>query len=334
MDTEADYTGVEGRPFAVADSVYCCWDRDHRARTIEFLNGLDAEHFATVAAMLAEHLDGDDALAASVALRVTYHQGVETLMSLLGAAAQGPSVVPAWIAKCSTQHLRTVTERLRRGEALLTEVGQQHISFDDLATRIHQFAWQDESGPDSTAAHFGKLWHKLALELLDPTSRAEYNALKHGARVRPGGFTMSIGLEDTFAVAPPPDRMHSLGGSRFGSSFFVTEKVGSSKAHLRIRRTSVNWLPEPLAQRLMLISISISNIVSALRCELGDDPSTVLFRRPVPADAFNLVWQASPGIASATVGDTIDLSPDDELSQDDLRAVLQGRSHDQRPAGA
>lgn len=250
MDDLGKHSGLEGRPFAVADSVHCCWDPDHAARTLEFLEGIDSNYFSTVAALLAQQLESEDSIATSVALRVLYHQGVETLMSLLGAAAHGPYVVPAWIAKCSTENLKTVVTRLQSGQPLLTEVGTQRVTFDLLSSHLHRFAWVDEKGADSTAARFGRFWHRLASELLDDTARAEYNALKHGSRVLPGGFSMAIRTEEALGVPVPPEQMHSIGGSKFGSTFFVTEPVGTAKWHVRTRQTSVNWLPEPLAQRL------------------------------------------------------------------------------------
>lgn len=319
---------VEGRPFAVADSVYCCWDPDHRARTLEFLEGIDPDYFSTVAGLLAQQLESDDAVAASVALRVLYHQGVETLMTLLGAVVQGPRVVPAWIAKCSTGDLKIVARRLQTGQPLLTEVGEQRVTFDLLSAGVHRFAWTDEDGPTSTAVKFGQLWHRLASELLDETARDEYNALKHGSRVLPGGFTMAVGTEEAFGVPVPPEQMRSMGGSKFGSTFFVTEPLGSTKWHLRTRRTSLNWLPEPLGQRLALISVSIANVVGALRCGLGVDATTISFVRPESPESFDVVWSRSPGVTSSNMDYVFGIDPSDELSRDELRSLLEDGDED------
>src|ERR687894_1000714 len=79
VDDQAEYRGPEGRPFAVADSIYCCWDFDHGTRTLEYLEGIDPDYFSTIATFLAQQLESKDAIAISVALRVLYHQGVETL---------------------------------------------------------------------------------------------------------------------------------------------------------------------------------------------------------------------------------------------------------------
>jgi hypothetical protein len=313
----------EGRPFAVADKLFCCWDWDHRSRTLEFLDGLDPDHFATVARLLGEQLEFDDRVAASVALRVLYHQGVETLMSLLGAVAQGPSVAPAWIAKCRTEDLREVVAALLSGRALLTEVGTHRTTFQDVSEQVHAFTWTDETGDESTASRFARFWMRMAGEFLDEDARAEYNALKHGSRVLPGGFTLAIGVEESFGVAPPPGMMRSLGGSDFGSTFFAAERVGRTSWHVRTRRTSLNWLPVPLAQRLQLVSMSIGNIVGGLRCNLGVDPTTVRFTRPSEPATFTDVWSHVSGIKRFNVDSKIEIEPRDELTREALREYLE-----------
>lgn len=329
MTEDEEGLGPEGRPFAVADRVYCAWDVDHQARTLEFLDGVDTEYFASMARVLGERLDSDDDRAVSVALRVLYHQGIETLMSFLGAAAQGAWVVPAWIAKARTEDLQEVARRLGNGQALLTGVGPLPVSFDALSQQIHRYVWTDDAREPSTATQYARFWYLLAGEFLDEDVRAEYNALKHGTRVVPGGFTLAIGLEETYGVAPPPEQMRSLGGSAYGSTFYAIERVGATSWHVSTRRTSLNWLPDLLANRLVLLSMSINNIVGALRCELGVDPALVRFQRPVDPDAFNEVWSRSPGTKKVNLDHIVRISPEDELSREALRDLLQPDPDDQ-----
>lgn len=336
MDKQDEYERPYGYVFAVADSPHCCWDFDHGRRTLEFLDGIDPDHFGTVASLLSDQLETDDAMAASIALRVSYHQGLETLMSLLGAAAQAPSAVPAWIATCKTEDLNEVTARLRDGRPLLTQSGRQRVSFVDLSEDVHRSVWIDEEGESSTAELFARFWGRLSTEFLDETARAEYNALKHGNRVVAGGFTLAMGTEEVPGVPAPPEAMRSMGGSRFGSTFFVSERVGSSRLHIRTRRTSINWSPQALVQRLVLVSMSITNVVGALRCSLGIDSTTVRFVRPYPLSAFDDVWSSDPGPKSMGLDTVIRIDPSDELSKDQLLSVLEGRddgSNDRDPGG-
>ena len=325
MESNERYEGPIGYVFAVSENPYCCWDFDHEARSLAFLDGLDPDYFGTVASLCMSRLDTEDAVAVSVMLRVSYHQGLETLMSLLGAAVQAPSAIPAWIAQCSTGDLEDLVGTLRDGRPVLTQNGRHRWTFVELSEYVHRFAWADEIGEDSTAALFGRFWRRLASEVIDETARAEYNALKHGNRVRAGGFTLAIGVEKKPGVPAAPEAMHSLGGSPFGTTFFASERVSTAKHHIRTCRTSVNWSPEALAQRLFLISMSITNIVGALRCNFGIDPATVTFVRPDPWSAFDDVWAREPRIRTSAMDSIIRIDPRDERSRHELLAMIEGR---------
>ncbi len=128
--------GPAGYVFAVADAAFCCWDHDHLKRNVRFLSGVDTEYDWRLAEILAEHLDDDGGGTASIALRAAYHQGIETLFSMLGAYTQAPACVPAWLACCKSDDLRNVVEGLRRGSPLLTQVGRRTVSLDELAQDV------------------------------------------------------------------------------------------------------------------------------------------------------------------------------------------------------
>lgn len=104
-----EYRGPLGYAYAVADKAWCCCEYDHRARNLEFLDGLDPDYFSTMADLLGAELDGDHSLAVSVTLRMLYVQAIETLLALLGATVQAPEAVAAWITTCTTQDLDEVT---------------------------------------------------------------------------------------------------------------------------------------------------------------------------------------------------------------------------------
>ncbi len=312
--------------FAVAERPFCCWEHDLLARNLEFLRGIDPDHFDSVAGLLFAHLDGDAAMSASIALRSLYHQTVEALLSLLGAAAQAPEAVQAWIAKCSTHDLEEVVRALLDGKPLLTQSGRRAVDFDQLSLVVHQAAWPDDGEGAPTAAHFSRLWQRFAREFLDETARAEYNAIKHGNRVIPGGFDLALGVEESVGVPARPESMVSMGGSRFGSTFFQPEKVRDSKLHLRTRRVSVNWSPKSMGQRIVLASLSISNVIAGLQVFLGVDPRSLVFRRPASASAFDEAWSEAIGPRMTGIDTVVRIEAVDELGRSDLLAELEGRN--------
>lgn len=321
--------GPAGYTFAVADTAFCCWEYDLIERNVRFLTGLDTEYYWRLAEILAEHLDGDGGGTASIALRATYHQGVETLFSMLGAYAQAPACVPAWLGCCKSEDLRKIVEGLQRGRPLLTQVGRRNVNLDDLAEDVLRNVWMDEVASESTRSRFARFWRRLAAELLDETARAEYNSIKHGLRVNPGGFYLAIGAEETPGVPAPPEAMRSMGGSPYGSSFFEIERLGEGKRspHIRARSVSVNWSAQGLCGRLALISLSITNIVGALKCAMGADQASIEFVRPDRAEAFDEVWPPV-GVTSSRMDTIVRIDTAQERSGDELRAELEERADD------
>src|SRR5690349_4853189 len=105
-------------PFAVGKNAYCCWDYNLPERNQQLLRGIDPEYFWYVASQHFEALDTEHRQRAALALRTNYYHGLETLFSLLGALAQAPECVAAWIAKCSTSELRHIVDGFRTGASI------------------------------------------------------------------------------------------------------------------------------------------------------------------------------------------------------------------------
>ncbi|GEM_PF-2562971 len=152
---------LTGYVFAVNRTPYCSWEWDLEERNLRFLESLDTGYYGYVADLCISELESDSKLSASIVLRGAYHQAVETLVSLLGAYVQAPEAVPAWLTKASTLDLEEVAQLLLDGRPLLTQGGRQSATLDQLGHHVHQFCWTDESGPDSTAARYGRFWRLL-----------------------------------------------------------------------------------------------------------------------------------------------------------------------------
>lgn len=150
--------------------------------------------------------------------------------------------------------------------------------------------------------------------------------MKHGMRVSPGGAFLSLGLEDTPGVPPPPEAMRSIAGSEFGSTFFQREQLDdASKFHFSMRRTTINWSATTLALRLGLIAMSISNIVSALLLESGVPPEEKQFHRPTPPDAFDRAWDPLGGPTHVAMDRFIAVPTEQLLAKEQLRGLLESR---------
>jgi hypothetical protein len=296
--------------FLVNDEPYSLWDPDPGRRTSQFLNSIDPGYFSYLAESHAEHLDAaEHTRRVATAARMTYLHGVETLMTLAGAAVQAPQAPYAWVALAKTELLRAVIERISKGDATLhTELVQWDRTWEGLARRVFSYCTQENDWP-KTANQFGKLWRIFAGDFLDETNQLEYNSLKHGLRIRSSGVKIAFGREHQYGVAPPQDEMRYLGGSDTGSTFFAIERAGPEVHGSRSRRSrqrTVNWEPETMLRGLQLIDISIGNIVSFLRIVNGAQPNSIQFHRLEGVEDLAALLKDSVSVRSSSLDTYID----------------------------
>jgi hypothetical protein len=154
---------------------------------------------------------------------------------------------------------------------------EKELTWNRLSERVHAYSNKDPERVKETTSLFAQLWQRLSHTYLDEEVINEYNSIKHGYRARSGGFTLAVGIEEQYGVPAPPENMRLVGGSKFGSSFFVAEVIqGESKMkedpNFKTRRHSLNWDAEAMAHALKLISVSINNIKSYLLILNGIKP--------------------------------------------------------------
>ena len=194
---------------------WCVWEWDLRDRNLRFLERLDHEYFEYVIRRHIDKLEGDDARRAAVAIRVTYHHALETLFTLLAAAVQAPDCVVAWVPKCKTDSLRELVIAISRHGRIPNKLGLDHVSWDAIAEKVFTPV-ADAEARDRMRTRFARLWARLAHQFLNQKAINEYNSLKHGFRVRPGGFSLAVGRESSPGVLAPGEVMKSMGGSNYG----------------------------------------------------------------------------------------------------------------------
>ena len=273
--------------FQVVDEPYCLWEEDLKVHTLAFLTGFDTGYFDH---LLETHLNADDEARSAMALRVAYHHAMETLFSFLGALLQAPSAPQAWIAKCQNIQLYELVRRITNNDRELpTGLSIQSVSWDELARVTLNWYRSGTERQAESISLFAGFWRRLASEFLDKNRLDEYNSLKHGFRVTGGGFGLSVRLEHEYGALPPEDEMQSIGHSEFGSSFrrFRAASGQRGERSLISEHVSVNWKIEKVAPLLQLTSISISNVIGALRILNGEPCNSIKFTRPDSDDALS-----------------------------------------------
>lgn len=305
------------------------WGDDLAGENQRFLESLDPGYYWFAARQGADALSAEppperaDQLRAATSLRIAYGQGVETLMALLCALAQAPHFPLGWMLRYRNEELRAVVAAIDRGQAFPHLLVADSVSWESLSAMVHSHI-PEVAARLGLVDKFARFWGRMAHELLSDSHQDEYNALKHGLRVMPGGFSIAFGVEKVPGQRAAPEDMRSLGGSAFGSSFNLPLRIdGAEKHHMRLSHRSRNWSWEALAIDLQLMSQSINNIVGCLRVIAGAAPGTVRFEWPAEQedDIFMRYQRFLVSVEHFSTANNVQAADIDPLSADEVRRL-------------
>lgn len=286
--------------FAVYDKPYCLWELKGTERNTEFLKAIDAEYFLYVVDRNFDLLESKEhSFRAATAIRLAYYQVGEMFFSYLGALLQAPYCAYAWLEKCRTPQLRNIVEAISTGVGLkYHRTNIETFSWHRIASGICAYLTRDVSKQAVLSRNFGNAWSRLAREFLDLNNISEYNALKHGNRVSPGGFTLSMKHEEGNSKPAQPEGVNVMAHSKWGSAFYHLERFGGEgRANRSIRsiRQSKNWSVLNTAAATQLLAMSTRNVISTIQICNGSKPSSLKFYLPNNED-FQKPWTDSVGI--------------------------------------
>ncbi|MFG0331691.1 MAG: hypothetical protein ACF8PN_17535 [Phycisphaerales bacterium] len=289
------------------DPYWIALDHDPRALTSEFVKGFDAEYYRTLAESLLRHVFQRGDQRAAMALRTLYGLGQETLFALLAAILQTPELVPAWLNRYQSRQLYMIVAKVARGDHVLNAHGIDSPSWADLSRLVHRTVAGDAGA--SLSDNFGDFWKRMARDLLEEDGRREYGSIKHGHRVRPGGFRMSVGKSGTGGQPCPPEEMTEIGRSDYGSKYHVLDKISGHA--FRLAEEHRNWNPTALTLRLHLVSCSLRNLLTFLDARYGEANSNAAIYEPAPS-SFERAWISNVG-ATCVRDRTVIPLPGDEI---------------------
>jgi hypothetical protein len=290
LDLQYSFFLVDERPF-------CLWDIDLKKRNLQFLESLDPSYFEYVANLHIQNISEDDARNkesqhAALAMRTSYSQALETLFALISAFIQAPRCIAAWINLYQNHELRNVIDKIHNRKPLLSQIKFELLSWSSIAEIVFQrLVFEDKEKEAAIKNGFAQLWSRFASDFLDKEFTREYNSIKHGLRVRSGGFSFAMGPQSK--PGAPAEKMTLLGKSDFGSGYLTDDKIGDLKHHVQLKRHNRNWHPEDLGWGLHMAAMSISNIQSAIKILNGVQPEQVQFHSPTDLSAFLEPWKHS-----------------------------------------
>jgi hypothetical protein len=204
----------------------------------------------------------------------------------------------------------------------------KRLSWEVVSDLVNLFCYEDKDRIKETKDLYSVLWRRFGYEYIDDASIKEYNSIKHGFRVKSGGFVLSVGKEHEYGTPPPKEEMVMVGGSKYGTSFFVAEQITGIKdkeyeANIRVRRHGLNWDPENLAHALVMLSMSINNVLSYLKITNGIDAQTVPFFRPMEAQYFEEPFKRSVGVTNIAIDSIVSIENIKPFSKKEIKETCQ-----------
>ena len=324
----AEGSALQAARFLVGDKPHCVWDWDLKKRNLDFISAFDPEYFQFMAETIAQRWQGEGDHRAAMSIRMLYGHALETFFALVGATVQAPHCIPGWLQKYHQKDLENIAQRMNQGHGLATLLSLKPLNWQNFSSAlIHRVIFDSEEERQRVADGFQKAWTRFANDMGRQELYREYNYIKHGFRARPGGFTMAVGQEKAYGVPPSPSEMVSLGGSKYGASFFVPEPLGNSKNHFRLRSVSRNWIPENYFNRVCLLSMSMTNIISFLKEGLDDkiDPKTLKFAWPAETDGFDKPWAGNIGVTDCSFDSPVESGDIKIFTDEEIRADYQNK---------
>ncbi|HUT30324.1 MAG TPA: hypothetical protein VMX13_11085 [Sedimentisphaerales bacterium] len=317
--------GYQYIAFKVHDRPYCLWGVDLPQRNLEAIHNIDSEHFDFLAQLYCEKLQSEHKQNVALAIRMAYGHALETLFSLICATLQAPFCFYAWMLKYRPSDVPRMIREIRNHNFHLYLSPSYNVklsSWKDFSMMIHLVQGEEQNA--NIAIKFGEFWQKLSSEFIDENFRNEYNSIKHGCRVKSGGFSISVGLEHIPGVAPSKDKMKPLGGSEFGTSFFLAQEIKGNilgrDPNFKTRRLSLNWNAENNVHALTLISLSIHNIKSFLKHV--NHVEEVTFSFPEELELFEMPWKKKPGVLNCSFDLNLDDTKIIKKTCNDIEAIF------------
>lgn len=267
----------------------CIWDHENTIeKNLQFLDNIDHLYFEFLARTLYQKLQTKkNNQRAAIAIRSAFSHGLETLFSLLGAFIQAPHCVQGWVLHCKNSDLYDLIDRINTYKKVPC------IFKDDVLdwTKISQYVFrslslENEARKKEIVNGFSSFWCGCANDFTNETFTKEYNSIKHGFRVRSGGFSVQIGRKEVNGGETSQQTMQLLGSSNYGSTFYGLKKINNAINHFSWIRYARNWDPEDMIWALNLITLSIANVITAIKILNGVDPKDIKYVYPSDSKIF------------------------------------------------
>lgn len=312
--------------FAIDTRPICIWAVDLKEKNLQFLNNLDPDYFIYTVNLHSENLENQDTTQYSaIGIRSTYSQCLELLFGLIAATLQAPHSTVSWITLYKNIELDSVISKIQARKKGLFFFDINNPSWEKIVNLIlENLKLENQAKELEIKSFYAKMLAKLATDFLSKNAKSEYNAIKHGFRIKSGGFYLKMGAETTPGIPAPKDQMVTLADSEFGTSTIIFEKH-STKNNWTHKTLNRNWNPEAFIVSIHFMVMFIKNNIAFLKIKLGEDASTLEFASPKNQSLFEEAWrnEKSMGVTEMIFGNSIADEIIKEFSKEEILKLYQ-----------
>jgi len=314
-----------GTPIYIDEKPICFWDSDSIKTNTSFIDSIDPTYFEYVAVTNFEKLQ-DESLKQKAALAIlsNYHHALETFFVTICSAIQAPKYIVGWFQRYDNSDVRKVLEKINNDLKLKNSWNIDSFNWNKVADLVFWPKYPIEKLL-RTRELFAKLWKRLSEEYLNQDFIDEYNNIKHGLRARMGGFQLFIGVEDV--PGEISKNMQPVGGrSEFGCSFYTTEKVNENKWNLKLEHKSINFDPYCIANRTLLVAMSLSNALTFIRMQFNLPQEKLIWQKPIEDSHFDEVWIEDISTKRVSFSVIMDIPQKHLISKEDINQYYVAES--------
>jgi hypothetical protein len=254
------------------------WDTDAKGVNERFLSDIDPEYFLEIASCLMVKYKQDASPRAALGMRHMYHHSLECMFSMACALVQANNYPIGWIMSYTNGQLRDTVDAISRGRPVPVRFrGLDEPRWSGLLKAIFRRIGPSvpeiqPSALEENASTIGT----LARDLVSEVYADEYNSIKHGLRLRSGGFTFRMGLEEEPGKPAPEEAMQTVAHSDTGTSYYKRIPFEIKGDHM-ISSRALNWDVETVLYRLHFASVWMANFRALLLMGVCD-PKEVKLR--------------------------------------------------------
>lgn len=289
-------------PFMVHETPYYLIGDDIIKLNLRFLEDFQPEYFYETSKSLFSSIQNSDNrtennyLASQI--KTLYSQAVETFFAYLFGSLQAPLCIVGWLQLYRIKSLRKFVETINTNTRFpYFKISLKKYSWLQLSKQFNFFKHEDNQIHNKIINGYAEFWSKISEDITNEDKYIEYNQIKHGFRITPGGFSLFIQKEgkNNNPIIP-------LGSSKFGSTIYKPEYYMSNDKRTNIislATISNNWNIDLYIKSLELLNYSLKNIKSFLIGLISNTLNEQLFHFPDDINLFDEICALSNPISSS-----------------------------------